>query len=395
MSNGEGRGAEVNGLEQKKVLLSKTEYDSDGGETVHATITNDWAKDGSGKPVFGKQYAYQMSGFQLHGPIPNEPRGGYGSAQDAEAAARNEYREWRAGNVPPGTKVKRQEKWEMQYRADRYLRHLTDEELGERLGVVTNNLMNLTHDQKITPIPMDQEGESVSAMYAHVMEEFRLRRSGIADHQIQQFRYPDYDWPGITKAYDAFNALNITPGEYLIKYSKQAFIQAAFERGEIRISPASRYNDPSLNYSIMDDELSLSLRPPDTATGDWPKVVTTGTDYYVYCLANEFSLRLFGDFEADACLVITRPYVFFDRLSEAVMRKLFLWQGYAKPVQYIDPVRPQKAKMDLYCSKNFRFAYQREYRMIWKPISPRSALPYIHVEIGSLEDCCKVILIGD
>jgi hypothetical protein len=376
-------------------LLSKTEYDTDGGETVHATITNDWTKDASGQPIFGHQYAYQVSGFQLHGPIPSEPRGGYGSAEDAEAAARHEYREWRAGNVPLGTKVKRQEKWEMQYRVNRYLRHLSDEELGERLGVVMNNLMNLTHDQKITPIPMDQEGESVSAMYAHVMEEFRLRRSGVTDREIQQFRFPNYDWPGITKAYDAFNALNITPGEYLVKYSKREYIQAAFERGEIRISPASRYNDHSLNYSIMDDELSLALRPPDITTKDTTKVVATGTDYYVCCLANEFSLRLFGDFEADACLVITEPHRFINRLFQAVYRKLFLWQGYAKPVQYIDPVKPQKADMDIYCSKNFRYAYQREYRIIWRPISPRTALPYLHVQIGSLEDCCKVVSLTD
>src|SRR5438046_2335771 len=103
----------MSGLERKTVLLSKTEYDNDGGETVHATISNDWAKEEDGTPSFGKEYSHLMDGFQLHGPIPKDVRGGFASWEDAEAAARQEYDEWRSGKVPPGTKVTRQEHWEM------------------------------------------------------------------------------------------------------------------------------------------------------------------------------------------------------------------------------------------------------------------------------------------
>jgi hypothetical protein len=111
----------MGGLEQKTVLLSKTEYDGTGAETVHATISNDWAKDANGNPIFGKRYSYEMSGFQLHGPIPKEARGGFESFQAAEDAARLEYHEWRSGKVPADTTVSCQEYWEMHYRQDRYL----------------------------------------------------------------------------------------------------------------------------------------------------------------------------------------------------------------------------------------------------------------------------------
>jgi hypothetical protein len=385
---------DASGFEQRRVLLSNTENDSNGDETVYGIIRNDWAKDSSGNPLFGIRYSYHMAGFQLHGPIRKEPRGGFTSLEDAKQAARREYEQWRSGNVPPSTQVTRRERWEMLYRADRYLKHLTNDELAERLGIATNNLMNLTRGQQITPIAMDVEGDSITQTYFHVMEEFRLRGLTPTDDQIQHFRFPDYDWP-LRQAGEAFDALNLSPGTFLIKYSKREFVEAALYRGDMRISPASAYNDPSLNFSIMDDELSIPLRQQDVSADQSTTPLSSATDYYVYCLANEFSLRLFGDFEADACLVIAQPYIFIDRLSQAVMKKLFLrqglWQGYARPIQYVDPVQPLKPDVDIFCGKNFRFAYQHEYRMVWRPISPRSGLPFLYVQVGSLEDCCKII----
>jgi hypothetical protein len=52
-------------LEKKRILLSKTEYDDTGAEIVRATITNDWAKDAIGKPIFCKQYAYPHSSSNI------------------------------------------------------------------------------------------------------------------------------------------------------------------------------------------------------------------------------------------------------------------------------------------------------------------------------------------
>lgn len=384
------------GLEEKEILLSRTEYGNTGAETVHAIISNDWAKDEQGLPIFGKQYSYKMTGFQLHGPIPKDIRGGFESFQAAEEAARREYQDWRSGKVPPGTTVSRQEFWEMHYRQDRYLLHLTDDELAQRINDVMNNFMTLTEDEKIGFLSVEEQGDSWYASFAHLMEECRLRQTGVPVQRIKEWHHPNYDWPGVGNAAEAFKQMKLTPGEYLIKYSKLPFVEAALKRGEIRISPASSYDDPSLNYAIKDDELSLSLRPrPHSkglpAPGTDREIITAPTNYYVYCMASTFSLRLFGDFEADACLVITNPQVFIERLVTAVLKQTPGWTGFGNGVEYVDPISASKNDVDIFRTKDFRYAYQQEYRLVWVPPSPQAKLPHIFVELGNLEDCCKLI----
>jgi len=384
---------EVNQVETKTVLLSKTQFGEEGGETVFATISNDWAKDADGSPIPGNEFSYQMSGFQLHGPIPKDSRGGFSSWEEAEAAARREYKDWREGKVPKDVKVTRQEYWEMHYRMDRYLRHLTDEELGIRLDEVINNGMGLTADQKIDFT--DAANDQLAASFTHVLEEYRLRSSGIPEEQIKKLHFPNYEWPGIKAAFDAFDSLKIEPGSYLLKYSKKEHLIDTIEKGVIRISPASTLDDPSLNYAIRDDELSFSLQSLEARKERRSELLTIPTDYYVYCMANEFSLRLFGDFQADACLVITKPFVFLNRLGNAVLKQLPGWIGFGRPVTYLDPVKAKTADIDIFITKSFRFEYQREYRLFWRPQKPQKNLPYLWVEIGSLHDCSKLIDLGE
>lgn len=79
------------------ILISETEANKEGAERVYITISNDYAKDEKGNPIFGKEYGYEMWGDQLHGPIPALPRAGFATAEEAEDAARREYKELRAG----------------------------------------------------------------------------------------------------------------------------------------------------------------------------------------------------------------------------------------------------------------------------------------------------------
>ena len=240
-------------VETKTILLSKTQFDKDGGETVFATISNDWAKDSDGSPIPGKEFSYEMRGSQLHGPIPKDSRGGFSNWEEAEVAARREYKDWREGKVPKGVNVTRQEYWEMHYRMNRYLRHLTDEELATRFDEVMNNGMGLTPDQEIDFA--DAANDELSASFAHVLEEYRLRSSGILEEQIKNLHLPNYEWAGIKSAFDAFDNLKTEAGSYLLKYAPKKYLIDTIEKGIIRISPASKLDDPGLNYAIRDDEL--------------------------------------------------------------------------------------------------------------------------------------------
>jgi hypothetical protein len=395
--------------ESKIVLLSKTEATPQGAEGVYATISNDFAKDENGKPIYGKEYRYLMFGANLHGPIPEDLRGGFGSFEEAETAARTEYREWRAGNIPHGTKIPRHVYWRTQYRRDRYMAHLTAEELAERSNDLMNNLMTLTEDKKIGVRAMDKPGSYISAAYTNILEECVLREYEYPFplDRVKEWHYPHYDWPGIDKAIAAFKRRKLKPGTFLVKYGEMKYLKPAFESGAIRISPASRYDDPWLNYAIRDTELELKIHlrptgnlvlndsPPElnssTSRMSELEILKAPTNYYVYCLAGDFDIRLFGDFRADACLLITDIISFAKRLVQTVCQRLPGWIATGTGVKYVDPFNITKEEIDLIYCKDFRYAYQKEYRFIWTPPSPATVLDPIDISVGSLNDCCDLI----
>ena len=152
---------------------------------------------------------------------------------------------------------------------------------------------------------------------------------------------------------------------------------------------------PNKKKNEVLEQLSNDLKTPVEAVGDVTKVLSAPTNYYVYCMAAEFDLRLFGDFKADSCLLITKPIVFIDRLFRAVGEKLPDWRRGGIGVKYIDPVNTTEEEIDLHYCKDFSYAYQKEYRLIWTPPVPETALKFIDVELESLEDCCELIYLKD
>jgi hypothetical protein len=85
------------------ILVSESEAAPDGHEGVYATIRNDYARDDNGRPLYGKEYGFQMWGVRLKGPLP-ETTAGFSSVEEAEEAARNAYKDIRAGKRPETSK---------------------------------------------------------------------------------------------------------------------------------------------------------------------------------------------------------------------------------------------------------------------------------------------------
>lgn len=400
-------------LEVYTILLSETEATKEGAEGVYAIIRNDYAKDENGKSIFGKEYGYEVFGVQLHGPIPTERRARFVTGKDAEEAAKKEYLEWRAGNIPTGTKMKRHHAWRTAYRLDRYLDYMNEDELCERYWDIQNNLLTLTEDRKIGIIPPDEMMDYWGAVQAHLFEECvlqKIRPPHPFDRCADEQQLPDFDWPGIEQAVKAYKARTFVPGEFLIKYGEYKYLSAAYEKGEIRVSPASSYADSSLNRAIRDEELELSiyfhpsriknkgltenpddLDPPVKPLGNIVHTLKAPTNYYAYCLAAEYSYRLFPDFEADCCLIINNPKIFIERLLNAMLAKLPDWRAFGTGVRYIDPLNTTEKDLQVFFCKHFKFAYQKEYRVIWIPPAPQTALPKIDLELGSLKDCCELV----
>jgi hypothetical protein len=100
---------------------------------------------------------------------------------------------------------------------------------------------------------------------------------------------------------------------------------------------------------------------------------------------------LFTDFKADACIVIKDADLFARRIEVAASSQLPGWRFYHNPVEYFDPYQILiNEHFDAWTFKDFKFAYQREYRFIWVP--QHDAVPdgFKFLRLGNLSDLAEV-----
>ena len=129
----------------------------------------------------------------------------------------------------------------------------------------------------------------------------------------------------------------------------------------------------------------------DIQPRDFVYTVRSKTNYYVYCLSLSFTPRLFLDFDADACLIIRKPNDFQKMLLSIFESKMQGWTGTGERVVYIDPLNCPLAHIDVFSSKHFRYAYQREYRLIWLPSDPKQALDHVLLELPDIKKYCYLV----
>jgi hypothetical protein len=102
---------------------------------------------------------------------------------------------------------------------------------------------------------------------------------------------------------------------------------------------------------------------------------------------------LFADFDADACIVIRDPKTYVGRILDGLRVRLPhpKWGGDIFEVKYVDPLNTSVRQFHVPTAKHFRYAYQREWRIIWVPAQDVRDLPHIDLELGSMEDCCTLL----
>lgn len=257
-----------------------------------------------------------------------------------------------------GKPIKRHHHWRLDYRLRRYLKHLGETDLAQRRKDIMENMLVLTEDLKIGVYSVGNELESWSILFTHLLEECVLRDYTYPApfEALVDIQFPKYDWPGISQGIAAFKAMNLNPGTFLVKYGVKQFLRPMLERGLVRVMPAASYGDPSLNQAVRDEELeNTSYLPPETrfnvfdgksgnfkgtlnSVGNVQVTTKAYTNYYVYCLSQVFSPRMFGDFEADSCLIIKSPYQFMKRMVQAFGKNLPGNKIQSSPVRYFDPL---------------------------------------------------------
>lgn len=305
--------------------------------------------------------------------------------------------------------------WRRQYDQRRYARHLTQAELNKRLREIFLNLLRLQEDAKIGVFPIDGEMPVWIEKWTHMLEEMQLRYgpypNGFTREILHSELFPNFASELAGKAARAMSKMGLKPGDTFIKFGKRLHMEALYERGALRIQPASFFLEKDHNGAIRDDELALPISialsrddiiklvrnpqdvPPDAAEHRVDVKFQSPTDYWLYCVSTSAEPRLFVDFNAEACVVIRNRTGFREKLREALEAKLsgaVLREGAA---QYIDPLFPNTAKVFVPLAKHFGYAYQREYRFCWLPNVPVQKLQFVDLEMGSLTADAELVVL--
>jgi len=306
--------------------------------------------------------------------------------------------------------IKRSDAWRLYYRNRQYLKHLSDVELRQRFQDVSLNVFFLTDEGQIGFVNVLERNPAWLELWTHLHEEYGRRVGGLPPGLLDASSFFGFRDPVLMKRVaDLCSATKFTKGEQLAKFGKRKYLRPMFESGALRILPASSYSDPSLNPAIRDDELSIySQKPPgeillnvvDHKTG---KLKAAGipidgiirkrinTDYFVYCMSQSLTPRLFLDFEADACLIVHDLEKFTDLFKIAFRSALHDYSFGATFAKYLDPVLDDIFSASPESAKHFRYSYQSELRFIWFPPTPILKLDPVHITLGSLSEVCSYI----
>jgi hypothetical protein len=298
------------------------------------------------------------------------------------------------------------EEWLREYQNSRYLREVHDAVLKRRFDDLTSNLWSTDAAGNPAPLPDPNRRHQILRLISHVMLE-----------QMQRARVPtrDFDERALWEA----SAAGYTPPHLktpfagspvcFAKFGKRAHIANAFDNGALRITPASSYDDPSLNPAQVDKELEHTTITPnehlmfklyrrDAAANEVELPVQNKElfrymmvpDFYVWCCGLGYDARLFHEFQAEAVLVIRDKDAFRARLSAAVAGVLPKGSMTDGPLNYYDPYTVRREQLVPIFSKHLRYWCQNEYRFAWTVPEGVSLSPFF-VELGPLHDIAEFL----
>jgi hypothetical protein len=238
-----------------------------------------------------------------------------------------------------------------QYHFDPYLSIVGDEEIRERLKIIADNIFRYNENGAVRLV---SEGTAFWHRKAEeILEELRLSQredffeTHPSDPRVRILSLPydirEKEEYAKNAPWGRLPSLPSLASPALYKFSSYEYLRRAMENGELRISPASSYNDPSLGDAHRDDgEQRLVLRPSkmsfpillkdhrgdvllDTSTErDHQIAIVIGgeKDFYVWCCSEVYEPRLFIDFKADACLIVRDRQEFARRINAGLLSTL-------------------------------------------------------------------------
>jgi hypothetical protein len=284
--------------------------------------------------------------------------------------------------------------WRLEYHCNRYLQNVSDTALCERYQDLLRNIDCLVYPCRHT-IPISS---FVSSWYWY-RKEFQTRME-FALREIE----PPFEQP-INQCGDLGHGTSrqktaSDQAKFLYRYDCEEYLQQWVD-GRVRISAAStmvkdeldsaRFDEEQVKHRFTPSEYTRITRTEGrrvSAIGD-VRWTCHAPDYYLLCLSCKGDRRIAKAFGKDACLRISNIDELGRRLEVATHRLLPNWRLHHGPVEYYDPYeRTPKQHVSASISKDFRFAYQQEYRFAWLSEEDVST-KYRFLETGSLADIAE------
>jgi len=285
--------------------------------------------------------------------------------------------------------------WELGYHAGRYLQDAPIDDLRIRYNDILRNMRTLVSDEgAVKPLNWIDSSWYWFKKEHQTRMEFELRSENLPCEPpwTTQFNNTYIDAPLRPKHFNA--------GDVLFRFCKHKYLYQLLKDGHLRLRPASDYASIENDKARQDDEtckatlhgashvrVTAESGQSISIIGDL-RLSTTAPDYYTFCLSSDWDSDLYKEFQgSDSCLVIRDARSFIERVRASSRIELPGWQLFAAPIHYYDPYTPSRAAPILPAmSKDFRYAYQREFRLIWMPPATESPQGCRFIQIGSIED---------
>lgn len=289
--------------------------------------------------------------------------------------------------------------WEFQYQCYRYLERIPGASLLARYSDILRNMKALvSRERDVIPIQSFLSSWYWFRKEHHTRLEFLLR-----DVELSIQPPTDVVFDNVPSGAPVRPA-HPNAGDILFRYDQRKYIEGIANDGMIRIRAASGFKSLEHDGARQDDECTKKAFLPGAHTrittrdgidipisGDVEKAVSM-PDYYVFCMTCDWDANLFSEFDgADSCIVIKNVEEFARRIDHAAAPQLPNWDFHHNPVEYFDPYeRIKNEYFNAGMCKDFRFAYQREYRFLWFPKNDEVAEGFKFLSLGGLHDLAEV-----
>jgi hypothetical protein len=320
--------------------------------------------------------------------------------------ARRHY-DWKSEQ--PG-RLHRYEVWSHRYTCRPYLVGAREDRLAERFCDVFMNVVELGDNGKISPVPMAQTDEFIE-LFTHLRDEYGSRMGGLPGDLVERARAPlaKYFENGTPIGVTMFEGYPRPSGPILVKYGRREFLEPMLRTGELRLANAGLYNQSGMLNSRRDNETERVFYVPtynerlkgETHTElqglriefndeDIELPLVFG-DYYLLSLCDRIHCRMPTDFDADAAIVIRDPVLFTERLSAAFMARHPGFEVMSGKVIYYDPYRDYSKFDTAEMAKHFRYAYQHEARVVFRPRRKTERLEPVFLNIGPMTEYADLV----